>query len=62
MMEKHNCSYNVPEKSYGPAIGHTYEEDNKLWVTNGEYSSQVNYCPYCGYEAKIKVVSELREE
>jgi Protein of unknown function (DUF551) len=26
-----------------------------LWVSNGEYDSQVNFCPFCGYEAKVKV-------
>lgn len=30
-------------------------EDGTLWVDNDEYGNQVNYCPFCGYEAIIKV-------
>jgi hypothetical protein len=50
---KHECSGDLPDAVYGPAIYMCEEDDEgKLWVTNGEYASQVNYCPYCGYEAK----------
>ena len=27
----------------------------QLWVSNGEYGSQVNFCPYCGYGALVKL-------
>lgn len=32
------------------------KEDGTLWVNNEEYESQVNFCPYCGYPARIKAV------
>tara|TARA_B100000686_G_C16424358_1_gene778822 strand:+ start:260 stop:490 length:231 start_codon:yes stop_codon:yes gene_type:complete len=51
-----NCSY------YGPAITTSFEEDGQIYVTNGEYISRVNYCPYTGKEAddtfSIEIVKE----
>ena len=48
--------YIVESEKWGSAIRKTYEkEDGTLWVTNGEYASQVNFCPITGYEAKVKV-------
>ena len=41
-------SYDVDCKYYGPAITTTFKEDGQIWVTNGEYISRVNYCPYTG--------------
>ena len=52
----HRCEGSLPEAAYGKAITYCYEDtDGKLWITNDEYASQVNFCPYCGCEAKIKV-------
>ena len=52
----HVCKGNLPWEAYGPAIEDCREvESGALWVGNGEYASQVNFCPYCGYEAKSKV-------
>lgn len=55
---KHRCK--APNESkdyiYGCAIWVCYEDElDELVVENGEYGSQVNYCPYCGYEAKNKI-------
>lgn len=54
----HQCKGRTPEddsfNSHGAAIvtcGETHE--GKLFVDNGEYSSQVSFCPYCGYKAKV---------
>ena len=33
---------------YGPAITTSYEQDGVIYVTNGEYLTQVNYCPFTG--------------
>lgn len=42
-------------ESYGPAFIECIEmPDGKLWITNDEYDSQVNFCPVCGYEAKTR--------
>lgn len=43
--EVHAC----PAPWGGSALAHVYEADGQLWVTNGEYSSRVNFCPSCGY-------------
>jgi hypothetical protein len=29
--------------------------DGTLWATGGEYGSQVNYCPVCGYRAERQI-------
>ena len=55
---KHRCE--APNESkfyiYGDAIYICYEDEiGELIVSNGEYGSQVNYCPYCGYKAKKKI-------
>jgi len=53
----HRCEGSLPEAAYGKAIStYCYEDtDGKLWITNEEYASQVNFCPYCGYKAKETV-------
>ena len=49
----------MPKAAYGEAIRYCFEgEDGKLWITNEEYASQVNFCPYCGFEVKVR--SEAR--
>ena len=45
----------------GPAIERCEEkEDGSLWVRNREYGSRVNFCPFCGYPAKVKMVNLVR--
>jgi hypothetical protein len=52
---KHNCEKALPQSGYGAAIEYCYEDENKkFWVGNGEYGSQVNYCPFCGEKAPIQ--------
>lgn len=52
----HRCEGKLPEGAHGAAVEACYEEgDGTLWVHNTEYASQVNFCPYCGYAAKVKV-------
>ena len=41
---------------YGPAITQCDENDKgELWVTNGEYASRVDFCPYCGMGARSQM-------
>ena len=57
-MEKlHSCQ--IPDElcktdSWGIAISECYEQEEtfELWVSNGEYSNQVAFCPFCGYSRK----------
>jgi hypothetical protein len=52
-MKKHKCVDNQLFGQWEPAIIICYEKsDGTLWVTNDEYSSRVNYCPFCGYQTK----------
>lgn len=51
----HYCSQVTPSKAHGAAISECFEqEDGQYWVTNGEYASQVCYCPYCGKKAPVQ--------
>ena len=50
----HKCSGKLPDDICGPAIKACTEiprAPGEFWVSNGEYSSQVLYCPYCGAKA-----------
>ena len=50
----HRCELHSPDKAYGIAIKYCYEDgEGKLWAGNIEYESEVNYCPVCGYKAKV---------
>ncbi len=54
--KKHFCEIPCKCHLYGAAIDDCYEDqDGYLFVANGEYGSQVNFCPMCGYEAKVKI-------
>jgi hypothetical protein len=38
-------------EAYGPAVTDCYgREDGTLWAGNGEYTSRVRFCPFCGCE------------
>lgn len=51
----HECSgEGFPTGVNGEAIGLCYEHENgELWVGNSEYESQVSFCPYCGFKARV---------
>ncbi len=56
--EFHYCEVPSIYHGYGPAINDCFEDqDGFLFVSNGEYGSQVNICPICGYKAK-KMIEE----
>ena len=56
-MNKHYCKLDSPCSKAGEAIDYCVEDDDDgtLWAGNCEYDSQVNYCPVCGYKAKVQV-------
>lgn len=52
----HACDIDTPQHLFGNAINTCIEDlDGYLFVGNGEYGSQVNYCPMCGYKAKKSI-------
>lgn len=54
--EPHQCELNSPYQAYGNAIDDCHEDDEgRFWAGNGEYGSQVNYCPVCGMKAPKQV-------
>lgn len=56
----HYCELPHSFHLYGPAVEDCFEdEDGRLFVDNGEYGSQVNYCPVCGYKAKIMMEESI---
>ena len=41
---------------YGNAIYDCFEDDEGRLITQGEeYGNQVNFCPFCGYKAKVQI-------
>jgi hypothetical protein len=45
--------YVFPTQGFGAAVTKCYEDEQGfLWVTNDEYGTRVNFCPFCGYQAK----------
>lgn len=60
--EKHWCRSETPSIQ-GPAVTLCYEnEKGELWITNDEYSSQVNFCPVCGLKCDVKTEERRRVE
>lgn len=54
----HECGLLVPQNwGYGSvAVDYCCEdEEGHLSVTNGEYGNYVNFCPFCGFKAKVQV-------
>jgi hypothetical protein len=49
--QEHRCDISSMDGAHGPAISTCYEDEGHFWVDNGEYASQVNYCPVCGQQA-----------
>lgn len=51
------CEGSWPSDMYGPAITEIYidKDTGKMWADNGEYSTQVNYCPICGTKAMKEI-------
>jgi hypothetical protein len=53
---EHNCvPFEVPKtvwpRGWGPAIsGWLTDKEGRLSVTNDEYSSPVDFCPWCGFK------------
>ncbi len=44
---------------FGPAILAVIEDDDgRMYVFNGEYASQVNYCPFTGQRATVQIGKE----
>lgn len=58
--DKHICDFSqkkIPSLPHGTAVTTCFEDENdKLWVENGEYINQVSFCPFCGYKSKVEVV------
>jgi len=54
----------IPKWSNRKQIGHECKkecftcrenEDDELWLYGSEFETRINFCPFCGYEAKEKV-------
>lgn len=53
--------YHVSDHAgYGKAINECYiDEDGKMWVTNGEYTTQVNFNPWTGKAAPYQLTGTI---
>jgi hypothetical protein len=55
--KRHLCFIPCKSHLHGAAIEECFEDKVfNLFVSNGEYGSQVNFCPMCGYEAINKII------
>ena len=46
----------TPQGLFGTAIDYTrIDSEGKMWVGNGEYESQVNFCPITGKQAPTQL-------
>lgn len=60
-MEQHYCETPAGFKvrCYGAAFDHCKEDiEGVFWVSNGEYSSQVNFCPFCETKPQLPLIPE----
>ena len=56
-MMLHECVLNGPSRAYGAAAETcSDDEQGRFWISNGEYSSQVNFCPVCGAKAPQQII------
>jgi len=60
-MEKHCCKRPENATELSTHVGTQAfnvceeQEDGTLFIYNCEYSCQVNFCPVCGYKAKVQI-------
>jgi len=55
-MEESKYSFYTKNGLYGRAIEYSrIDSEGRMWVGNGEYESQVNYCPMTGKQAPIQL-------
>ena len=41
--------HRAPSNLWGVAVEYTrIDKEGKMWIGNGEYETQVNYCPFTG--------------
>ena len=56
----HNCTPDSRiflSRDAGPAISFCVDDGGGcLWASGGGYTSQVNFCPFCGYKARVQVI------
>lgn len=59
----HSCRLaKYPFQGYGSALDDcTENQEGELWVDNGEYATQVNFCPVCGHKAKKQVNGSMQK-
>ncbi len=63
---KHHCRGDRLYGPYGSIDDPDYEcyenDQGEFWATMGEYSGQVNYCPFCGVKAPVQLCNIDKDE
>lgn len=55
--EESELEYELHYAHCGAAVVTCREHaDGTLWADNDEYSSRVNFCPFCGFKARQPIV------
>jgi hypothetical protein len=61
-IDESDLDHGVHYAQCGPAVLACREkEDGSLWVDNDEYESRVNYCPFCGFQARQPLCRDFEE-
>jgi len=60
--EKTDFSYLPSGILHGCAFTNIFNIEGEIWLTNGEYSTQVYYCPICGEKAEKEPIKEIYDE
>jgi hypothetical protein len=54
--EEQHMQYDSQYGLWGHAVTYTrVDKMGKMWIGNGEYENQVNYCPYTGIAAPVQM-------
>ena len=59
-----SCTYHFsrPSGLYGPAVDRVLVDyKGRMFVSNGEYSTRVNYCPFTGEKAAVTLTQSEQE-
>jgi hypothetical protein len=60
---KHSCALRSDYSACGVAVSECAEDDEgHFWVSNGEYSSMVAFCPVCGVKASTPPTDTPRND
>ena len=53
--------HRAPNELWGPAVEYVRVDSiGRMWAGNGEYETQINYCPFSGVKARVQMRFETK--